>query len=343
MRFLNRMALAAVVFGAMTAGAWGLEFKSETAGALAYVVVSGKFEADESLDGFTHVVSQSGAKYITFDSPGGAVGTAMQLGQMIRSAGLNTFQMRVTECASACSLAFLGGVERMADPGSIGVHRSSFSSDATVSTDDAVAGVQALTAYIIAYLTEMGVDPKLLVVALSYDRSDMRYLSSSEMTQMRVTNADIAQVIHATQAAPAQASATQTAAEPQAKALENAALAVVRELIEQQDGNENLAISQVVATYASRVDYYGKLKDLNEIAADKRKYFQRWPERGYRIRDDSIMVTCANERCMVSGTYDWIVRNVVRNKQARGAARFSYTLTTGAYPKVVAEGGEIIR
>lgn len=354
MRFLNGIGLAGAALIALTQGAWGLEFNTKTAGSLTFVMVTGEFEANESLAGFTNAVSQSGAKYVTFDSSGGNVETAIELGQMIRAAGLNTFQLRFTECASACSLAFMGGVERMADPGSIGVHRASFSDEASMSAGDAVAGIQVLTAHIITYLTEMGVDPKLLAMALSYDRSDMRYLSSSEMAELHVITSEIERVLNAAGTAPATQEATQVhAAPPQAAQPqttqppvvepEAAALAVVKELIEQQQPIEHMAIGQVVATYAPRVNYYGKMKDLTEIVADKRGYFQRWPERGYRIRDESVMVTCANDRCMVSGTYDWIVRNVVRNKQAKGAARFNYTLTSGAYPKVVAEGGEVIR
>ncbi|TIQ35980.1 MAG: hypothetical protein E5X48_11180 [Mesorhizobium sp.] len=57
-----------------------------------------------------------------------------------------------------------------------------------MSADEAVAQIQAGTAQVMSYMTEMGVDPKLMQVALSYDRSDMRYLSASEMAELRVTN-----------------------------------------------------------------------------------------------------------------------------------------------------------
>src|SRR5262245_11235746 len=87
----------------------------------------------------------------------------------------------------------MGGVRRVAEAGSIGVHRSSFSPDSGMSTDEAVANVQAVTADILAFMTEMGVDPKLLALALSYDESDVRYLSASEMAELGVTNASATQ------------------------------------------------------------------------------------------------------------------------------------------------------
>lgn len=40
---------------------------------------------------------------------------------------------------------------------------------------------------------------------------------------------------------------------------------------------------------------------------------------------------------MVSGVYDWVVRSPSKNKQEKGVANFSYTISIGPYPKVIAE------
>ncbi|RUV49056.1 hypothetical protein EOB77_21200 [Mesorhizobium sp. M7A.F.Ca.MR.228.00.0.0] len=237
----------------------------------------------------------------------------------------------------------MGGVRRVADAGSIGVHRSSFAPDSGMSTDEAVSSVQAATADIMSYMTEMGVDPKLMGVALTYDRSDMRYLSASEMAELRVTNfiptpqsVDTSQVPSTPSLPPAQASVDE-------RQLESAAVAFIKGLIEHHGDNADLAIAQVQTSYAGIVDYYGKPTDLNSIIADKRSYFQRWPERGYNLHDESVIVTCANERCMVSGTYDWVVRSLPRHKQAKGVARFSYTIAIGPNPKIIAETSKVMR
>ncbi|TYR36115.1 hypothetical protein FY036_01320 [Mesorhizobium microcysteis] len=111
---------------------------------------------------------------------------AMELGRLIRALGLNAIQIRGLECASACALAFLGGVERSAEPGSIGVHKASFTPGAFISTDDAVSAVQELTSQTIRYMIEMGADPALLELSLQYEPDDIRYLSRSEMERHRV-------------------------------------------------------------------------------------------------------------------------------------------------------------
>jgi hypothetical protein len=152
-----------------------------------YVIISGAFEFTDDLADFRALVSREHPVFVGFDSPGGNVVKAMEFGRLLRVLGLATIQVRDFECASACSLAFLGGVSRAAEPGSIGVHKSSFSDTSGIPTPDAVSAVQELTADVIGYMMEMGVDPALLQLSLSYDSDDIRYLSKSEMARFRVT------------------------------------------------------------------------------------------------------------------------------------------------------------
>lgn len=154
---------------------------------ITYITVIGSFEADDDLSLFRNKAVSSRAIYVGFDSHGGNVYKALELGRLIRSLGLSTLAVRSAECSSACSLSFLGGVGRFAEPGSIGVHKSSFSDTKGMDVETAVAAVQRQTADVIAYMNEMGIDPGLLQLTLKYDSNDIRYLSSSEMTQFRVT------------------------------------------------------------------------------------------------------------------------------------------------------------
>lgn len=152
-----------------------------------YLVISGDFEQSDDLSRFLAVVQTDHPRAVFFNSPGGNVLKAMELGRLIRSQHLATIQMRSTECASACALAFMGGLPRLADPGSIGVHKTSFADTSGMNVADAVSVVQKLTAEVIAYMTEMGVDPGLLQLSLIYDSNDIRYLSGSEMERYHLT------------------------------------------------------------------------------------------------------------------------------------------------------------
>lgn len=175
-----------------------------------YILVSGVFEPSDSLTPFVQAVQRLGGKgsTVVFNSPGGNPSKAIELGRLIRSLGLSTLQPRSLECVSACALAFMGGVSRYAETGSIGVHKSSFSDVSGISVDDAVSYIQHQTAETIAYLTEMGVDPGLLQLSLRYERDDMRYLSKSEMAQYRVTTGEVTAPQSSMSAEPQSPSAT---------------------------------------------------------------------------------------------------------------------------------------
>lgn len=158
-----------------------------------YLVVAGEFSHDDRLSEFSAVVRSQEPSIITFNSPGGNVFKAIELGRMIRVLGLSTIQLRGVDCISACALAFLGGTSRFAEPGSIGVHRSSFSEGHQLSADDAVSTIQALTAEIMDYMIEMGADPGLMQLSLRYDASDIRFLSGSEMEEYRIVTSGMDQ------------------------------------------------------------------------------------------------------------------------------------------------------
>ena len=85
----------------------------------------GTFGNADRLDDFSSLVRENSPRFVTFQSPGGNVLKAIELGRLIRQSALDTLQIRSLECESACAFAFMGGVKRFADPGAIGMHRAS--------------------------------------------------------------------------------------------------------------------------------------------------------------------------------------------------------------------------
>ena len=151
--------------------------------------ITGTIDPTEDPQKLVEAIDRHRPAAILFDSPGGNPVAAMQLGRIIRASGKATLQLRAYQCTSACSFAFVGGVQRYAEPGSIGVHRNSFTDDYGGDSHQAASDVQQITADLITYFKEMGVDPAILSVAYRYDRDDMRYLSGSEMAELGVTTA----------------------------------------------------------------------------------------------------------------------------------------------------------
>jgi hypothetical protein len=155
---------------------------------ISFILVEGDFEYEDNLLEFISLVRRHNPSIVTFNSSGGNIVKSIELGRLIRLYGLNTFQMRGLECSSACSIAFMGGVKRHAEAGSIGVHQSSYGGTQGLSAEQAVSNIQAITAEVMSYMIEMGIDPALLHLSLSYDSNDIRYLSRSEMEKFKVIN-----------------------------------------------------------------------------------------------------------------------------------------------------------
>lgn len=170
--------------------AQAVTFESVSLDDATMLLVEGRFEPDEDMSRFIAAVAADRPDFVTFNSPGGAIYPAMQLGRFIRALELPTLQIRSSECASACALAFLSGTYRAAEAGSIGVHQSSFAPESTLDRDQAVSAVQTITADILAYMNEMGAGPGLMQLSLQYASGDMRYLSQSEMLEHGVVSGD---------------------------------------------------------------------------------------------------------------------------------------------------------
>jgi hypothetical protein len=99
---------------------------------------------------------------VVLSSPGGDLGQAIIMGEIIRSHGLATAvgsadaagRVRPAYCASACVLVYAGGKPRYGVEGSLlGVHRFVTSSP----TSDPVADTQRVAGQVLGYMTKMGV------------------------------------------------------------------------------------------------------------------------------------------------------------------------------------------
>lgn len=318
---------------------WLLAFGPSQAAALTYeplvlddgstvLVVEGEFAPSDDLKRFLSAIIDHTPDLVTFNSPGGSLGSALAHGRAIRRLGLSTFQLRRLECASACAFAFLGGIERFADPGSIGVHQSSFAADNDADMGTAVGEMQVVTADLLQYLREMGVDAELLELSLSTSPSDIRYLTAAEMQRMGVSTEDVSRggvrkSAEKPAASPVHPPAARAIPEP-AVDWRAASRDFVQGIIAAHTIPASAALDTVRLHYASTVDYYGATTTLPGVLQDKADYFDRWPTRFYAIRSGTLSVDCSASSCDVSGLYDWSVQSVQRNRQASGTASFEF-------------------
>ncbi|WP_245294875.1 hypothetical protein [Rhizobium rhizosphaerae] len=312
------------------------------------LVIKGEFEPSDDPMRLVAEYAQFQPTLITFDSNGGSVVAAMKMGRAIRALNVNTIQIRSSQCASACALAFLGGVKRSAEAGSIGVHQAFFSDDVGVDQKTAVATVQALTGEIIGYLSDMGVSAKLLQLSLSIESSDMRYLTSAEMREWGIVTVDAAPA--AAQAGfvsvvPAPGSSSSPPSEqaanlPAASSPADRAVEFVRRYHDAWSDGNSTALTFMRGAYEDQVDFYGKVVGRDVIIKEKTTFAQRWPERIYSLKSGSESVRCA-ENCNVSGVVEWFARSRERAKTSSGMAEFSFVWnpTSG---KIESESGKVL-
>lgn len=130
---------------------------------------------------------------VAFNSPGGSVVDAMEIGRAIEEGGFATSVAAGALCASSCPLAFAGGRERHATPASaIGIHQvfavatAGAPAAGAAAANNAVSDVQLVTADVTRYLTAMGVDPALWIHALETPPNQLYYLSPEELTTYRL-------------------------------------------------------------------------------------------------------------------------------------------------------------
>jgi hypothetical protein len=120
---------------------------------------------------------------IEFNSPGGNLGAGLQIGLAIRELGLATRVPDGKSCASACTYAFLGGVERRV-LGPFGVHAMSASSG----TVDAglLDQVQEVSAILLSYLRDMVGRTEMAEAGLRVSASNIYELSDDELRDWNV-------------------------------------------------------------------------------------------------------------------------------------------------------------
>ncbi|MCK1788610.1 hypothetical protein [Pseudomonas violetae] len=135
--------------------------------------------------------------FVFFNSHGGDLVAAMELGQLIRERGFSTQIGRWTgpnttpapgACESACPFALAGGVFRLMDGKSkMGVHQ--FFKANGVAGDNDIATGQITSILLANHLSNLGVSLRLLEVAAKAGPADMNYLSPLEAYELDLVNA----------------------------------------------------------------------------------------------------------------------------------------------------------
>ncbi len=124
---------------------------------------------------------------VSLDSSGGSVSDALAIGRTIRAAGYLTEVADGAVCLSACPYMLAAGSERrVAASGVVGVHQHYFGKNTILPAFMAVEDVQRGQAGVMDYLTEMGVDLRLMSHALRTPPGEINILTPDLMEELRL-------------------------------------------------------------------------------------------------------------------------------------------------------------
>ena len=150
------------------------------------IFAEGAIEAGDAETLFDLVHDDETITHVVFQSGGGSVVEALRIGRLIRSFDMNTLVEPDGHCLSACFFAFAGGVDRgVPATAQLGVHQFSGTGEGETA-ERAQALAQTLTAELLAYVDEMGLDVGVMAAALRTAPHDMHVFSRAELEQLSI-------------------------------------------------------------------------------------------------------------------------------------------------------------
>lgn len=152
----------------------------QTAEGTQVLVFDGAFEEGDGA-AVIEAMRENGADVLVLESPGGLIEEAQMIGYFLRSNNLHTLAGSL--CASACTFALAGGIDRGAfEDSRLGLHRASFTDGGGTLEEG-----QQMTANYLRYFLSMGVDPELVALAGNASSDTMHWLSAEDARRLKLT------------------------------------------------------------------------------------------------------------------------------------------------------------
>lgn len=173
-RILKKLSLVTLVLVFAAKAASAQTFGSFTAYPKEGVILlNGAIEVD-SPDSFIKALEAvEDAKSVVLQSPGGVVAAALEIAKSIHDLDLVTVVEEGQYCASACSILFFSGKQRVA-LGELGVHQMSAPGRGNL------AGVQLVLADVLSAFDAYGVDDRVMQKMLRTSSDDMYYFTDEQ-------------------------------------------------------------------------------------------------------------------------------------------------------------------
>lgn len=297
------------------------------------ILVNGDIKYEDK-EVFLSKISPFSSGLVVFNSRGGSAFAGIGIGRAIRMRGFTTWVPSGSFCASACAIAWLGGVRRlMGRTALIGFH--------SVYTVKNGAPVEASAGNAVygAYLAQLGLSDRAIMYLSNAAPTSMNWLTPAEAQSFGI---DL-KVFD-----PTANSAAVTSAVPNPGSLESRSRNFVIALNVIISGPTEQYLKVINGIYADQVLYFGKLLPRADVVDQLTKFIARWPIRTYVVQPNSLSVQCNSQtlECHVSGLIDFDAKSPARKQWSHGVATFDYLLSYRPgvkWPVIVNEGGSVVK
>jgi hypothetical protein len=280
---------------------------------------------------FVAAAAFSSSGIVLFQSNGGNLAAGIEIGKAIRMKAFATVVADDSVCASACAIAWLGGVRRLAGPNAhIGFHAASGQTGAEWGMANAILG---------AYLNQIGLPPEAIAYVTVANPQSITWLNFDDARKIGIVVEPFVLQPPATAAAPPPPVPMMAWAVPPAPPTRSALEQRTAEFIGKLFGTWPYP-DAFEASYAPQVAYYGKIVPRHDVMIDKAKFVARWPQRKYVLRN---VTTHCNEQqtyCTAEAWADWEVRNGAKMLSGTVHARYEIAWQQ-ATPLITLETSEV--
>jgi hypothetical protein len=308
----------------------------------ALVLLQGDIELGDIAEFWAKAAPLSKAT-IAFRSDGGSLLGGLRIGALIRESGFTTLVPDGARCASACAVAWLGGLHRLMGSGSqVGFHAAYvLKGRRTVESGpgNAVLG---------AYLFQLGLSEDSIVYITQADPGSINWLSMEQAAQHGIDVSLAPEETHSAALTSPVVSANLTSpviSERPESNLDQRATDFIVALASRWSSPNEETFRSLDELYAEAVRYHGKSMPRQEVLIQKQDFAERWPERSYTVRPDSLSVTCVKEAetCSVKGIMNRFLASGTTKTMARDVTSFEYRIA-GFHetPYIVEETSSIV-
>ncbi|QRE75341.1 hypothetical protein [Methylobacterium aquaticum] len=121
---------------------------------------------------------------------------------------------------------------------------------------------------------------------------------------------------------------------------------LARDYLASISGPNGTTLAAAPGFYGSQVVFHGRSMSVASLMAEKRRFVQRWPDRRYRPRPDSLRTACnaGLAVCQVRATVDFSAFSPDRGVRSQGTVDLELAVSlAGARPVIIAETSRVVR